>query len=366
MLINKSRCIAALSTFDSPRKPLTDKDSKSAAIATEQWNNLPQTGFQRTLQSLYRDRHNQPILNTLQTALNRPGLISPILFLGPPGTGKTHLLQGLHSNGIELNLSSLLISLSGFHLQDYPLADLLLIDSLHQIESLSAEKRAAFTILFERHYDRQKQIFLSTEIPIQDLHLQKRFQSRLLSGLTLELHLPDKTDRYSFIQKRLQEFDLNLTLDQIASFHLPDDLSYRDLESISALIYVHHRNGWSDTKLKTAIKTQFQSNLNHTNTPLFSIEHIVAVITNRFQVSLADLTGKSRRSEHTRPRHLAMTLAQKHTDLNKSAIARFFKRSDHSVVIHAVKKIESSIQTDPNLKAVYDQLVKDLTISHRS
>ncbi len=323
---------------------------------------LPERASPRTLQSLYVDRHGAPILDTLQTALKKPGLLSPIIFYGPAGTGKTHLLQGLESDARSRKLSVYHLSFSSGNETPTDLHDLLLIDGLHHFPTLSTEKQDEFSILFERHFESRKQIFASTEIEIGDLELPDRLQSRILSGLTLELRLPEGEDRFDFIQKRLAEFDMQIPAERLRALNLPENLSYRDLESVSAMIFLYSRNGWSDARLAEALQNRFAPQTQKER-PIITIEQILETVLKRFSVTREDLLGKSRRAEHTLPRHIAMTLAQEFTGLNKSSIARFFQRSDHSVVIHAVKKMQDSLRTEPTLKQLYDRLLKDLGLS---
>lgn len=326
---------------------------------------LPGRASPRTLQSLFVDRNGAPILDTLQKALNKPGLLSPILFYGPAGTGKTHLLQGLESEAIRRSMSVLFLSFAGNEETPANLYDLLLMDGLHHFMTLSPEKQDEICILFERHFESRKQIFASTEVEIEELALPARLKSRILTGLTIELQLPQGEDRFDFIRRRLGEFDMQISDERLRALNLPEKLSYRDLESVSAMIFLYSKNGWSDERLSNALQSRFASNTEETERPIITIEQIIKAVSLRFSVSREDLLGKSRRTEHTLPRHIAMTLAQELTGLNKSAIARFFHRSDHSVVIHAVKKIRDSIRRESNIRQLYHGLLRDLGVTVR-
>ncbi len=321
---------------------------------------LPERASPRTLQSLYVDRFGAPILDTLDAALKKPGLLSPILLFGPAGTGKTHMLQGLESDARDRRMTVYYLSFSSGFVAPPKMYDLLLIDGLHHFPSLSSEEKDEFSILFERHFECRKQIVASTDTGIDELELPDRLLSRILSGLTLELRLPEGEDRFEFIRKRLSEFEMQITAERLRALQLPANLSYRDLESVSAMIFLYTRNGWSDERLAEAIQKRFGSTEEEKTV---TIEQVLAAVLRRFSVSKEDVLGRSRRAEYTLPRHMAMMLAQNYTGLNKSSIARFFQRSDHSVVIHAVKKMEHSLKTDPALRQLYERLLKDLGIT---
>ena len=63
------------------------------------------------------------------------------------------------------------------------------------------------------------------------------------------------------------------------------------------------------------------------------------------------------------PRHLAMYLAVHFTELNKSAVARFFRRTDHSTVIHAERKIAMKLEKEPSFQHLYGQVCDEMGIN---
>ena len=55
-----------------------------------------------------------------------------------------------------------------------------------------------------------------------------------------------------------------------------------------------------------------------------------------------------------------MYLSRQLTDLSLPAIARAFKRRDHTTVLHAVRRVESRRTEDPHLNRVLEQLTAEL------
>ncbi|MGZ5333378.1 MAG: helix-turn-helix domain-containing protein [Solirubrobacterales bacterium] len=51
-----------------------------------------------------------------------------------------------------------------------------------------------------------------------------------------------------------------------------------------------------------------------------------------------------------------MYLTRRHTDLSLPRIAREFNRRDHTTVMHALKRVESRLQTEPAMTQTLDQL----------
>lgn len=321
----------------------------------------------RTLASLFRDTSSNLVLDTVQTALLRPGILSPIIFAGPSGTGKTHLIQGVEREATDQGMRAVSVNLAAPWTPpattdpDTGLADVFLADGIHHLPALPEEARDRFFAIFDAHFEGRRQIFLSSEIDPREIPVPGRWHSRLLAGLVLDLRLPDDQDRLTFLTCKLADFDMEISSDRLAALSLPEGLSYRDLESVAAMVFLYTRNGWNDTRLNEALRNRFhqQNQLHGGKVP---IDDILAAVLKRFSVQRSDVLGKSRRAEHTLPRHIAMVLSLRYSGLNKSSIARYFQRSDHSIVIHAQKKMEQALQSDAGLRNTLRRIARDLGV----
>jgi chromosomal replication initiator protein len=76
---------------------------------------------------------------------------------------------------------------------------------------------------------------------------------------------------------------------------------------------------------------------------------------------VADLLGKNRSKKFSQPRHLAQYLCRKLTDFSFPDIAQKFGGKDHTSIIYACRKVESSMQKDPNMSNVVAYLTKQVT-----
>ena len=63
-----------------------------------------------------------------------------------------------------------------------------------------------------------------------------------------------------------------------------------------------------------------------------------------------ELIAPKGRREVARRRQIGMWLSKKHTDRSLTFIARRFGKSDHTTVLHAVKRIRSLSRTDPDIR----------------
>ncbi len=77
---------------------------------------------------------------------------------------------------------------------------------------------------------------------------------------------------------------------------------------------------------------------------------IAAIVALRFQISISDIRGPSRRRLHAWPRQIVMLLASEMTDRPGAQIARYLDR-DHTTKLYGVRKARARIQTNPAFAA---------------
>ena len=69
----------------------------------------------------------------------------------------------------------------------------------------------------------------------------------------------------------------------------------------------------------------------------------------QFGITADELLSTSRAARVARPRQLAMYLARMHTKASLPAIGAAFGGRNHTTVMHAIKKVEASLGTDPDV-----------------
>ncbi len=80
-----------------------------------------------------------------------------------------------------------------------------------------------------------------------------------------------------------------------------------------------------------------------------TIDEIQRRVAEHFNIRLAEMTSDRRARIVARPRQVAMYLAKQLTTRSLPEIGRKFGGRDHTTVIHAVRKIEELMLTDPVL-----------------
>ena len=79
-----------------------------------------------------------------------------------------------------------------------------------------------------------------------------------------------------------------------------------------------------------------------------------------FSITMSELTGQQRHRTVSVPRHIAMWLATKHTEMSLPQIARHFNKRDHTTVMYARRKIEWLRLSDPAVGAAIKRIREEM------
>jgi chromosomal replication initiator protein len=109
---------------------------------------------------------------------------------------------------------------------------------------------------------------------------------------------------------------------------------------------------------QTALEGQIESSVRH-----ISITDIIEVVTNHFDVRLADLQSKKRSQSITLPRQICMYLARNLTRHSLEEIGGHLGGRDHTTVMHACSKISQAQSIDSEMHATLSELTKQITQS---
>jgi chromosomal replication initiator protein len=90
-----------------------------------------------------------------------------------------------------------------------------------------------------------------------------------------------------------------------------------------------------------------------------SVDEIQRKVSDHYNIRLSDLVGPKRVRTFARPRQVAMYLCKHLTQRSLPEIGRKFGGRDHTTIMHGIKRIESLIDTDP-------QIAEDVSLLRRS
>jgi chromosomal replication initiator protein len=91
-----------------------------------------------------------------------------------------------------------------------------------------------------------------------------------------------------------------------------------------------------------------------------SIQDVINVVTERYNLRLADLQGKRRHRTVANARQICMYLSRQLTSHSLGEIGGYFGGRDHTTVLHAVRNIELLRSQDPELHAALNDMIDRL------
>lgn len=315
-----------------------------------------------------------------------PGEIyNPLFIYGGVGLGKTHLMHSIAHFILENDpsknvlyvtsetftnelIDALKAGKTGSELamtkfrEKYRNNDVLLIDDIQFIIGKESTQEEFFHTFNHLHVS-GKQIIISSDKPPKDIEtLEARLRTRFEWGLIADISSPDYETRMAILRKKEE-------LDGLDRYHIPDDVmqyianniksNIRELEgSLNKLIALSNlENKPIDIPLAAeALKDMISPD----NTRAVTPELIIDIVSEHFNISIADLKGKKRNAEIVLPRQIVMYLCRQMTDTSLKAIGAFLGGKDHASVNHGIKKIETEIKKDEALNNTVNIIKKKI------
>ena len=301
-----------------------------------------------------------------------PGEVyNPLFLYGGVGLGKTHLMHSI-AHFIQTNNPSMKVlyvsseiftnelidsirngnnsSMNKFR-DKYRNIDVLLIDDIQFIIGKESTQEEFFHTFNNLHLA-GKQIIISSDKPPKDMEtLEARLRTRFEWGMIADISSPDYETRMAILRKKEE-------LDGLEKYHIPDEVmqyianniksNIRELEgSLNKLIALSNlENKPIDIPLAAeALKDMISPDDNRAVSP----ELIIEVVSEHFNVPVAELKGKKRNAEIVLPRQIVMYLCRNMTDTPLKSIGALLGGKDHASISHGVKKIEQDMKTDDAL-----------------
>ena len=87
---------------------------------------------------------------------------------------------------------------------------------------------------------------------------------------------------------------------------------------------------------------------------------IIKSVSSLFRIREEDITSKRKTKDIVVPRQIAIYLCKNLTELSYNKIGEYFGGKDHSTIIHAIKKVETFISEDDEIKEKIDKITTDL------
>ncbi len=309
------------------------------------------------------------------------GHFNPVVFHGPYGFGKTHLLNALAWEAMKaapqrkvvyMNSERFLSSFIQAVLErrmaafkdELRSADLLLIDDVQFIGGKHSTQEELFHTLAALMEDGRRVVF-SADRPASALtELDARLRSHLSAGLVCGLEPADRALRLGILERKVwmmgrrQGFAGSLR-PEVSGF-MADRFSesVRELEGALNVLIARVGDGVGSLTLEEA-QTLLRPHLRGGEKRL-TVDEIQKVTAEHFGLKQTDLVSAGRARALARPRQAAMWLTKQLTTRSLPDIGRRFGGRDHTTVLHAVRRIDELRAADPQLARDLEILIRKL------
>ncbi len=293
---------------------------------------------------------------------------NPLFIYGGAGLGKTHLLNAVGHQAIEMypELVVRYVSSENF-LNDfidtirrkrpddfkhrYRSVDILLLDDVQFFEG-KEQILEEFFHTFNSLYESGKQMVISSDRHPRNLStLEDRLRSRFEWGLLTDIQPPDVETRLAILRRNAEFAPRPVPLEVLEHIASLVSDNIRELEGALTRVTAWSALNRSDIDLETAERVLQDIVTTEDPGPL-GPEVIIRTTAQAFGFSVEDVLSSSRRQPLVLCRQVAMYLCRELTDLSLPKIGAHFNR-DHTTVLHSVDKVKRILRSD---RAVFDRV----------
>ena len=305
--------------------------------------------------------NNLAYLAASQVAGNLGRVYNPLLFYGPTGVGKTHLLHAIGNEALNktIDIKILYVAAEKFtndyieslrnktqqlFRQKYRRVDLLLVDDIQFFAGKESTQDEFFNCFNELTLSSKQVVIACDRHPKELARLKERLSSRFLGGMVADVGLPDLEMKIAILKAKCKDKRVDID-DELISFIASESQGgARELEGVlaSTIAQIKISNGqfkWDQ------IKT-FISKNNNGSKPAPTPNDFIGAVCAHFKIEVSNIKSSSRKASLVRARQVLMYLLRKELGLPLETVGDLLGGRDHSTVIHGVEKIENKVSSD--------------------
>jgi chromosomal replication initiator protein len=193
-------------------------------------------------------------------------------------------------------------------------------------------------------------IVLTSDTKPQEIgELEERLVSRFLGGLTTDIGLPDYEMREAILRQKAAE--LKITVNNMVIESLAENVvtNARELEGVLMRLVNASRADHEEITMDLVSRIIGITKQAEKRKPPRPIK-VISMVAKDFEYRNKDLTGKSRKAELVRARHIAMFLLREELGTQLAKVGDLFGGRDHTTVMHAVEKIKQEVDINQEVR----------------
>jgi chromosomal replication initiator protein len=301
--------------------------------------------------------------NVSMAIAKNPGVsYNPCLIYGGVGLGKTHLIQSIgnyiqdHTPELQVVYVTAEMFTNEFiqaigeektpqFRHKYRKADVLLIDDIHFLQRKTSTQEEMFHV-FNNLFEANKQLVFTCDRPINELQdIADRLKNRFTRGINVDLQPPDFETRLAILRRKCEGKPCHISSEVLDYIGRSVNTNVRDLEASLTKLIAYSNLLNKEITIEIA-REQLKSTYSMSKDQSMSIDSIIRVVADYFNISPYDIRGKKRTKSVVLPRQIAMYIARTITDFSTTEIGYEFGGRDHTTVMHSVQRVEGMIQSD--------------------
>ena len=308
-----------------------------------------------TLETFVAGDANRLAIASAEMVVRQPGQLTPLMFCGPTGVGKTHLLEGVwtaarksnkHLTSIYLSAeqftSQFLEALRGSGLpsfrQKYRGVGVLVLDDLQFFVGKRATQVELLHTIDTFLREGRQLVFAADRSPAELPELGPELISRLNGGLVCRIEQPDHTTRVGILSLMARRMKVHVPVD--VQQYIAARLTTHARELSGALCRLMATSESLGRPISLAMAEEALADLIGQNARAVRLPDIEKAVCEVFGLEPASLQSDIKGKRVSHPRMLAMWLARKHTRAALSEIGHFFGHRSHSTVVSAQKRVD--------------------------
>lgn len=317
---------------------------------------------------------NQLAWSTARMMISEPGRMTPCLFHGPCGVGKTHLVSAIAEQLRSQSRLRRVVHLTSEQFTNeftegikggglpmfrrkYRDVEALILDDVHFLQGKKAtlgELKHTIDNLLKMG----RQVVFTADRSINDLSfLGADIVARLRSGLAMPLSPIDETTRQVFLERELADASLNVPADAIKQITTKTVGDARVLQGIVKRLIATANFSSGTLTMDQCWNAVFD--LIQATQPIVRLGDIERVVCEMFGLEPTSLQSQSKARTIAQPRMLAMFLARKYTPAAYKEIGDYFGKRRHSTVISAERTVEQWLTEDASLGETRGMKIRD-------